>query len=75
MEISEPEKTMFGTPVKKLLMGETSISFDEVMELANSLRPIYTAESYHVFDNNCNNFSNEFLQLIIDKGIPEEILN
>ncbi len=70
-----PKKTMFGLPVKEIFMGETEMSFQDIKEIVDSLQSDYTAISYHVFDNNCNHFSNEFLQLILDKGVPQEILN
>ena len=34
-----PRKTMFGTPVKEILMGETDMSFDDVKELVDTLQP------------------------------------
>lgn len=65
-----PKKTMFGLPVKEILMGETDMSFQELKDLVDTLQPSYMQNTYHVFDKNCNHFSNEFLELILDKGIP-----
>lgn len=66
---------MFGTPVKEILIGETELEELDFMELLEQIKPDFTSDKYHVFKNNCNHFSNEVLQLLLDKNVPEEIMN
>jgi hypothetical protein len=42
-------------------------------ELLADLAERYTAESYNLFRNNCNNFSDELAQLLCGVGIPQHI--
>lgn len=35
----------------------------------------YRPSSYQIFENNCNNFSNEIALFLTGNGIPDEILN
>jgi hypothetical protein len=39
----------------------------------DSLKSIYTAESYDLFLKNCNNFSNDFAMFLVGKEIPSHI--
>ena len=36
------------------------------IEYIESLREIYTAEKYHLLDNNCNTFTNDVCQVFLD---------
>jgi len=40
---------------------------------AHCLPAVLDAESYSLFSNNCNNFSDELAQLLCGRGIPEHI--
>ncbi|KAI4694491.1 hypothetical protein J4E81_006709 [Alternaria sp. BMP 2799] len=44
-----------------------------ILEYLESLKEIYTAESYDLFAHNCNNFSNDFAMFLVGKGIPDHI--
>lgn len=35
----------------------------------------YSPTSYHIFENNCNNFSNELAIFLTGNNIPDYILN
>ncbi|KAL3314479.1 Desumoylating isopeptidase 1, partial [Cichlidogyrus casuarinus] len=66
--------TILKDPNERLLMGRTELTEDTIMtkllELAtSSYRPI----TYHLFDHNCNTFSNEFCQLLCGRSIPSHI--
>lgn len=45
--------------------------FDDYL---NQLRPRYTADTYHLLDNNCNNFTQDVAIFLTGSGIPEMIV-
>lgn len=75
VQFDPPKQTMFGKPVKEIHMGETELLEQEFFELLEEIKPDFAPDKYHVFQNNCNHFSNEILQLLLDKQVPEEIMN
>lgn len=44
-----------------------------ILEYLDSLRGTYTAESYDLFLNNCNNFSHDLATFLVGRGIPDHI--
>ena len=70
-----PGKTPFGVPVKTLELGRTTFSEAKVMEALKKLQPKYTAESYDLFKNNCNHFTDEVARALLGRGIPEQIVS
>ncbi|KAJ8109463.1 hypothetical protein OPT61_g7442 [Boeremia exigua] len=54
-------------------LGQTSLPLEVILEYLESLKTIYTAESYDLFMHNCNNFSNDFAMFLVGKGIPAHI--
>jgi len=66
-----PGQSGHGSPVQVFDMGETQIPQDVFEEYLDSLRLHWTAEKYHLLDNNCNNFSNELSQFLTGQGIPD----
>lgn len=44
------------------------------MELLKDISDRFTAETYNVITNNCNNFTNEVALLLIGEGIPKDIV-
>lgn len=54
-------------------MGQTSLPMEVILEYLDSLRQIYTAESYDLFAHNCNNFTHDFAMFLVGKGIPAHI--
>lgn len=48
----------------------------EVFEdFLKDIRQKYTTESYHLFDKNCNHFSDEVCQFLTGNGIPKDIVD
>ena len=45
------------------------------MELLQDVAPRFTATTYDVFKNNCNNFTDAVAQLVLGEGIPSEIVD
>lgn len=52
-----PGTTHHGRPMEVIPMGETSLPIEIILEYLESLKQIYTPESYDLFAHNCNNFS------------------
>ena len=54
-------------------MGKTELPAEVIEEYLESLKAIYTPESYDLFLHNCNNFTNDFSMFLVGKGIPSHI--
>ncbi|KAF9700415.1 hypothetical protein EKO04_001904 [Ascochyta lentis] len=65
--------THHGRPMEIENLGKTSLPLEVILEYLESLKTIYTAESYDLFLHNCNNFSNDFAMFLVGKGIPAHI--
>lgn len=68
-----PGSTHHGQPMEKIKLGKTEIPLDDILEYLDSLKDVYTAESYDLFKHNCNNFSHDFSMFLVGKGIPDHI--
>jgi thiol-disulfide isomerase/thioredoxin len=65
--------THHGQPMEKVKLGRTDLPIEVVLEYLESLKEVYTPESYDLFMHNCNNFSNDFAMFLVGKGIPDHI--
>ncbi|KAF2627449.1 DUF862-domain-containing protein [Macroventuria anomochaeta] len=65
--------THHGRPMEIVKLGQTSLPLEVILEYLESLKTIYTTESYDLFLHNCNNFSNDFAMFLVGKGIPAHI--
>jgi thiol-disulfide isomerase/thioredoxin len=54
-------------------LGRTDLPIEVILEYLESLKEVYTPESYDLFMHNCNNFSNDFSMFLVGKGIPDHI--
>lgn len=68
-----PGATHHGRPMEIVSMGNTELPFETVLDYLESLKEVYTAESYDLFTHNCNNFSHDFVQFLVGKPIPDHI--
>ncbi|KAF9984115.1 hypothetical protein BGZ65_000971 [Modicella reniformis] len=68
-----PGTTLHGQPMERIDMGETEVPQEVFMEFIDNLRESFTADAYHLLDNNCNNFSNEVCQFLVGNPIPSKI--
>lgn len=75
IQTSVPGQTHHGQPMKTFDMGETYIPKEVFVEFLNDISSRYTDKTYDLFENNCNNFSNEVCQFLTGKNIPEFITN
>ncbi|KAJ3216399.1 hypothetical protein HDU67_009534 [Dinochytrium kinnereticum] len=73
IQIDTPGTTMHGQAMKLIDMGETGIPESVFWEYIDTLREYWTADKYHLFDNNCNSFSKEVCLFLVGKPIPEYI--
>jgi thiol-disulfide isomerase/thioredoxin len=65
--------THHGQPMEKIKLGRTDLPMEVILEYLESLKEVYTPESYDLFMHNCNNFSNDFSMFLVGKGIPDHI--
>ena len=65
--------THHGRPFEIIPMGKTELPMEIILEYLESLKAIYTPESYDLFPKNCNNFSNDFSMFLVGKEIPPHI--
>jgi thiol-disulfide isomerase/thioredoxin len=54
-------------------MGITEIPLDLFKEFISTMRNVWTADKYHLLDNNCNSFSDELCNFLVGRGIPKNI--
>ncbi|CAF9934078.1 MAG: hypothetical protein ALECFALPRED_005840 [Alectoria fallacina] len=73
VQTSYPGGTHHGRPMEVIPMGTTQLPLEVILEYLESLRAIYTTESYDLFLHNCNNFTNDFSMFLVGKGIPDHI--
>ncbi|KAK5133336.1 hypothetical protein LTR08_007861 [Meristemomyces frigidus] len=65
--------THHGRPMEVIPMGTTHLPLDTILEYLESLKQVYTPESYDLFAKNCNNFTNDFAMFLVGRGIPAHI--
>ncbi|OAA72511.1 PUA-like domain protein [Cordyceps fumosorosea ARSEF 2679] len=68
-----PGSSHLGRPQQRLRLGTTLLPMDVIREFLTSIKSIYTAEAYDLFNHNCNNFTDSFSNFLLGKGIPEHI--
>ncbi|GAB2214543.1 hypothetical protein Droror1_Dr00018894 [Drosera rotundifolia] len=66
--------TPYGTPIRVVELGVTHIPQEVFEGYLEEISPRYTAETYSLLTNNCNNFSNEVAQFLVGVSIPDYIL-
>lgn len=62
-------------PSQQLLIGETNKTVDELRTFLQTISHHFTATTYDLLRNNCNNFSNEVCLFLLGKSIPSFILD
>nr|POF21077.1 desumoylating isopeptidase 1 [Quercus suber] len=68
-----PGTTHHGAPIERIAMGATHLPLETIDEYLESLKEVYSAASYDLFEHNCNNFTNDFGMFLVGKGVPEHI--
>lgn len=76
---SPPGNTKYGTPIEVLDIGKTYIDDEIINDFLNDLKNHedmkYHAMSYDLFTNNCNHFTDVFIDFLCGKNLEERILN
>ncbi|KAE8380899.1 thioredoxin [Aspergillus bertholletiae] len=75
IQTAYPGSTHHGEPMEKIHLGQTELPADVISEYLDSLRDIYTPESYDLFLHNCNNFTQDLAMFLLGKSIPDHIRN
>ena len=70
-----PGHTPYGTPLKKSLFGKTTKTKKEFEEYLDKLDSVYNADTYHIYKNNCNHFTNAICLYLCDKPLADDIVN
>jgi thiol-disulfide isomerase/thioredoxin len=70
-----PGTTHHGRPIEIIPLGNTELPFETILDYLESLKEVYTPESYDLFTHNCNNFTNDFAMFLFGRGIPGHITN
>lgn len=65
--------TPHGRPMEIVSLGTTQIPVETILEYLESLKEVYTPESYDLFAHNCNNFTHDLAMFLVGKGIPAHI--
>ena len=68
-------RTPFGNPTKFLSLGFTEIPEDLFMEFLRENQNEWSMAKYHVFEHNCNHFTNAAVEFLLGDGIPKEIVD
>ncbi|KAL6475266.1 hypothetical protein MHYP_G00163060 [Metynnis hypsauchen] len=69
-----PGGTLLGEPNAIVDLGDTEVNVDLFTEYLSSLgESTYRADSYQLFEHNCNSFSNEVAQFLTGRKIPSYI--
>ncbi|RHY22867.1 hypothetical protein DYB25_004054 [Aphanomyces astaci] len=65
----------YGSPVQVLRLGTTQVPHEAFMAFLQDVSPRFTAATYNLLTNNCNNFSNEVVNFLVGTSIPQHILD
>lgn len=66
-----PGTTPYGTPLRQIEMGTTSIPQSVFHEFLREIAPRFSMDKYDLFKHNCNTFANEAMQFLNGRSIPD----
>jgi len=71
-----PKTTILGEPNQIIKLGTIELNEDDFLEIIQQLSDgLFKVGTYNLLEHNCNNFSHELSTLLLDKGIPQHILD
>lgn len=73
INVAPAGSTPFGRPIDIIELGHTFLEEEVIEGLLVEMSSCYTPQSYSLFDNNCNNFSDELANLLTGNGVPVHI--
>ncbi len=73
---SPPGGTELGRPLRTEHLGTTSLTMDQMQDYLHRVGAgRFRYDKYHLFDNNCNHFSDALARHLTGRGIPQYILD
>eukprot|EP01083_Nonionella_stella_P174027 602134_1 len=69
-----PGETMFGTKDDVIPMGTTSKTEGEFDAFLEGITPRFKREHYSLLSHNCNTFTNECVEFLTGKHLPQDII-
>lgn len=69
-----PGETSHGAPLASHHLGETDVPRIVFEDFLMSIAEDFAPHKYHLLRNNCNDFSNALALYLVEKNIPEYIL-
>ncbi|KAI0567331.1 PPPDE peptidase [Gracilaria domingensis] len=70
-----PNQTPYGTPHSVETLGTTTKSKEDFLAFLRSVSHRFAFDNYHLLENNCNNFSDACTMFLLDKHVPQYILD
>ncbi|EHY65859.1 hypothetical protein NERG_01466 [Nematocida ausubeli] len=70
-----PGTSPFGAPARKIELGETGVTEEELTSYLKKIDELYTEQTYHIIRNNCNHFSNNLAKYLVNKEVPAYIMD
>ena len=58
---------------KTILIGQTTMKLNEINKILNEVKKKYIGNTYDVFKNNCNHFTNDLCMRLVNKKIPKHV--
>lgn len=71
----QPGRTPYGNPVQMIPLGNTQLPESIFLGFLQGINSKFTQETYDLFRNNCNNFTDECAQFLTGTGIPRHIID
>ncbi|EQC30775.1 hypothetical protein SDRG_11536 [Saprolegnia diclina VS20] len=65
----------YGTPYQVVELGTTQVDQADFTSFLQEIQSRFTAATYNLLSNNCNNFSNEVANFLVGSNIPQHILD
>lgn len=72
---SPPAATPYGSPIDRIVLGTTTKSHVAFAAFLADITPRFTAATYDLLENNCNNFTDAAAHFLLGAGIPDYILD
>eukprot|EP00161_Ancyromonas_sigmoides_P005652 TRINITY_DN1626_c0_g1_i2.p1 TRINITY_DN1626_c0_g1~~TRINITY_DN1626_c0_g1_i2.p1 ORF type:complete len:243 (-),score=42.69 TRINITY_DN1626_c0_g1_i2:83-811(-) len=66
-------RTPYGVPGQTLQLGHTRATLDAFSAFLREIDARFLARHYHLFEHNCNSFTDECARFLTGKGIPDWI--
>jgi len=73
IQVAEPGETSFKTPTKIIQLGFTLHEEDEFRQHIETLDHLYQPNVYDIFTHNCNDLSDELIQYLLGRHIPNSV--